>query len=118
MSLGLSVGTRIHSARGAVPIEDLREGDWVMAAHGYRPVTGWFDLGVQDVVEILSESGTLFRCTPGQGVAVLTDVWGGHGSTRAGALSREDRLLFITRASDGMCQRLLPLPDARPADHS
>jgi ribonucleotide reductase class II len=118
ITVGLSTGTGIHTSRGAVPIEDVRAGDEVMATHGYKPMTAWFDRGIQDIVEILTESGTLFRCTPSHGVAVLADAWGGHTSKKAGDLTPEDRLLFITRAIDGESQALLPLPDQRVSDHS
>jgi ribonucleotide reductase class II len=100
--MGVPAGSRVHTSRGAIPIDGVREDDHVMAAHGYQPVTAWFDQGVQDHVEILSESGTLFRCTPDHRVAGLTDVWGGHTPKRARDLTQEDRLLFITRAVDGV----------------
>ncbi len=117
VGVGLAAGNRVHSSRGAIPIENVRECKQVMAADGYTLMTGWFDRGIQEVVEILTESGTLFRCTPNHGVAVLADVWGGHASKNARDLTPKDRLLFITRAIDGASQPLLPLPDQRVSDH-
>jgi ribonucleotide reductase class II len=116
--VGLCAGSRIHTSRGALPIEEVHDGDRVMAAHGYKRVTALVDRGNKDIVEILSESGTLFSCTPNQRVAVLTDVWGGHTSKKAHDLAQDDRLLFITRATDGVCEPLLSLPDRRASDHS
>jgi ribonucleotide reductase class II len=89
-----------------------------MTAHGYKPVTGWVDQGVQDIVEIETESGTIFRCTPHHRVAVLTDVYGGHTFKYAADLTPEDRLMFITQSIDGVPQSLVQLPSKRTADHS
>jgi ribonucleotide reductase, class II len=114
----LPAGTRVHTSRGAIPIEEVRRGDLVMTADGYKPVTGWVDQGVQDVVEIVTESGTIFRCTPHHRVAVLTDVWGGHTFKYARDLTTDDRLLFISRPIDGEPQPLAPLLPKRAADHS
>ncbi len=108
----LPAGTRVHLERGAVPIEEVVEGDRVMTAEGYKPVTGWVDQGHQQVVEILTESGTVFRCTPHHRVAVLTDVWGGYAFKYARDLTTEDRLLFITHSIDGEPQLLQALPES------
>ncbi len=112
----LPAGTRVHTERGAIPIEEVRTGDRVLTAAGYKTVTAWFDQGVQALVDILTESGTIFRCTPHHRVAVLTDVWGGHTFKYARDLTPEDRLLFIAHPIDGEAQELLPLPDTHPAD--
>jgi intein/homing endonuclease len=114
----LPAGTRVHTSRGAIPIEEVREADLVMTADGYKPVSGWLDQGVQRIVEVVTESGTIFRCTPHHRVAVLNDVWGGYAFKYAGDLTPEDRLLFITNAIDGEPQPLRPLPERRTSDHS
>lgn len=112
----LPAGTRVHTERGAIPIEAVRTGDRVLTAAGYKTVTAWFDQGTQAIVDILTESGTIFRCTPHHRVAVLTDVWGGHTFKYARDLTAEDRLLFITHPIDGEPQELLPLPDTGVAE--
>lgn len=114
----LPAGTRVHTNRGAIPIEEVTIADQVMTDRGYKPVTGWVDQGVQGVVEIVTESGTIFRCTPNHRVAVLTDIWGGHTFKYARDLTAEDRLLFITHPIDGSTQELLALPEKRDTDHS
>ncbi len=112
----LPAGTRVHTERGAIPIEDVHEGDRVLTTAGYKSVTAWFDQGVQAIVEIMTESGTIFRCTPHHRVAVLTDVWGGHTFKYARDLTPEDRLLFIAHPIDGEAQALLPWPERHAAD--
>ncbi len=114
----LPVGTRIHTRRGSIPIEEVITGDEVMTAVGYKPVTGWLDQGVQQIVELVTESGTIFRCTPDHRIAVLTDVWGGYTFKQAQHITPEDRILFITHAIGGKEMELASLPAKRGADHS
>ena len=113
----LPAGTRVHTKRGAIPIEEVATDDEVMTAVGYKPVTGWLDQGVQDVVSIKTETGMSFVCTPTHRVAVLADVWGGYQWKHASELTAEDRMLFITHPIDGQYQALAPLPNKRLADH-
>jgi ribonucleotide reductase alpha subunit len=114
----LPAGTRVHTRRGSIPIEEVVVGDDVMTATGYKPVTGWVDQDVQQIVELVTESGTIFRCTPDHRIAVLTDVWGGYQFKQAQHLTPEDRILFITHPIDGEESDFLPLPDKRAADNS
>ncbi len=114
----LPAGTRIHTKRGSIPIEEVKKGDSVMTATGYKPVTGWVAQGTQRLVELVTESGTMFRCTPDHRIAVLADVWGGYIFKQAQHITPDDRILFITRAIDGQKTELLPLPEKRTADHS
>ncbi|MEM7532290.1 MAG: ATP cone domain-containing protein [Chloroflexota bacterium] len=111
-------GTRVHTQRGSIPIEEVVVGDQVMTAVGYKPVTGWLDQGVQGIVELVTESGTIFRCTPDHRIAILSDVWGGYTFKQAQDITSEDRILFITHPIDGTQTELMPLPAKREADHS
>ncbi|WP_152976718.1 ATP cone domain-containing protein [Herpetosiphon geysericola] len=114
----LPAGTRVHTKRGAIPIEQVTTNDEVMTSDGYKKVTGWVDQGRQGILEIVTESGTIFRCTPHHRVAVLKDVRGGYEFKYASELNEDDRLLFITNPIDGEDQELLPLPTKRDADNS
>jgi ribonucleotide reductase, class II len=114
----LPAGTKVHTRKGSIPIEQVRVGDEVMTEKGYRRVADTVYQGIQQLVEITTESGTKFRCTPHHRVAVLTDVWGSYEFKQAQHLTTEDRLLFITHPIDGVETSLLPLPVKRESDHS
>lgn len=114
----LPAGTRVHTRRGAIPIEDVMVGDDVVTDNDYKSVTRIFDQGVQEIVEINLEGNRTFRCTPNHRVAVLSDIFGGHQFKQAKDLRPDDRLLFINSSCGGVYTRLAPLPEKRPADHS
>mgnify|MGYP001615354651 FL=1 len=114
----LPAGTRIHTRRGSIPIEEVVRGDDVMTASGYKPVTGWVTQGVQQLAELVTESGTVFRCTPNHRIADLSDVWGGYVFKQAQHITKDDRILFITHPIDGVPTHFLPLSIKRNSDHS
>lgn len=110
--------TRIHTKKGSIPIQEVEVGDMVMTDGGYKKVIDWVYQGKQQLVEINTESGTMFKCTPNHRIAVLKDVFGGYIFKRADELNSTDRLLFITQAIDGEEQQLVSLPEKKIADHS
>lgn len=114
----LPKGTRVHTKRGAIPIETVVVGDDVMTDRGYKKVTGWSSEGRKETVELIMQSGTIFRCTPDHRIAVLSDVYGNYTFKNAEDITPEDRVLFIRHAIDGEHQNLLPLPKKRTADNS
>lgn len=114
----LPKGSRIHTRRGAIPIEEVVIGDEVMTERGYKNVTGWSNEGKKEIVELVTQSGTIFRCTPDHRIAILADVYGGYTFKEAQDITPEDRVLFVRHTIDGNHQTLFPLPNKREADHS
>lgn len=113
----LPAGTRVHTSRGSVPIEDIIVGDLVVTSQGYKPVTATWNQGLQDTVVINLEGGRTFRCTPNHRVAVLSKASGEYTFVEAQNLQEDDRLIFINTACDGVKTFLSPLPEKRKSDH-
>jgi intein/homing endonuclease len=108
--------TKIHTRRGAIPITDVKIGDEVMTDVGYKKVVDFVEQGNQQLVQINTESGTKFICTPDHRVAVLKDIFGNYEFKEAQYLSKSDKLLFITNAIEGANLDLIQLPEFREAD--
>ena len=88
----LPEGTRVHTTRGAVRIEDITVGDQVETAAGSSPLTAVVDQGLQDTVYIDHEFGE-FECTANHQVAVFDSL---HTWTfkRADELTGGDHLVW------------------------
>ena len=114
----LPAGTRVHTSRGAIPIEDVIVGDLVVTLQGYKPVTATWNQGVQNVVTINLEGNKKFICTPNHKMAVLIGADGSYEFKEASRLEKYDRLIFVNVPTDGVPTYLLPLPEKKLADHS
>lgn len=88
-------GTPVVTARGTVPIEDVRVGDMVPTRKGWRPVTDhWLSSENASAVAVLLADGRVLVGTPHHRVPTLT------GPKRMGALRNAD-MLYSWRGTDG-----------------
>ena len=83
-------GTLIETSRGAIPVEDVRVGDYVLTRAGYRKVLFSAITGVnRKLLEITTLYNTL-RCTPEHRIYTLN-----RGFVEAQNLTKEDALLCL-----------------------
>ena len=83
-------GTLIETKRGAIPVEDVRVGDYVLTRAGYRKVLFSAITGVnRKLLEITTLYNTL-RCTPEHRIYTLN-----RGFVEAQNLTKEDALLCL-----------------------
>ena len=83
-------GTLIETSRGAIPVEDVRVGDYVLTRAGYRKVLFSAITGVnRRLLEITTLYNTL-RCTPEHRIYTLN-----RGFVEAQNLTKEDTLLCL-----------------------
>ena len=83
-------GTLIETSRGAIPVEDVRVGDYVLTRAGYRKVLFSAITGVnRKLLEITTLYNTL-RCTPEHRIYTLN-----RGFVEAQNLTKEDTLLCL-----------------------
>lgn len=95
----LPEGTRVHTTRGPVKIEDVHIGDMVQTVAGTAPVTATFDQGVQRTVRIRHEFGAL-ECTPNHRVAVFGSLTGWIFK-EASQLAPGDHLVWDPNGTEG-----------------
>ncbi|MEL7359947.1 MAG: ribonucleoside-triphosphate reductase, adenosylcobalamin-dependent [Cyanobacteria bacterium J06560_6] len=95
----------VHTAKGLVPIKDVRVGDRVQTPVGYRKVVNKFDQGQQDVYEI-ETNGTYPRATLNHRVAVFKDAQGEVEWKRLVELSEGDRLMHSNQILTGTLTHL------------
>ena len=107
----------VHTAKGLVPIKQIRVGDLVQTPLGFRKVLQTFDQGHQDVYE-LDTNATPFRATLNHRQAVWADATGGIDWKYMAALEAGDRLLHNTQVLPGTITHLPPDTTAIRPDQS
>lgn len=95
----------VHTAKGLIPIKDVKVGDRVQTPIGFRPIVAKFDQGQQAVYE-LETNATPLRSTLNHRHAVLADAQGQIEWKHAGALADGDRLMHSTQILPGTTTRL------------
>ncbi len=90
-------GTLVSTARGKLPIESVRPGEWVMTRHGYRQVTAaGLSAASVSTVRIRLSNGEVLAGTPNH------PIWArGHGWIPLGALRYGMLLVCEQRPSPG-----------------
>jgi ribonucleotide reductase class II len=95
-------GERVAAISGMKPIQDIAIGELVLTSSGdYRPVTGKFLQGVQEVVEIRTRE-TSIRCTANHRVAVYSGLRS-YAWKYAGELQPGDRLISVPHRKGMPC---------------
>lgn len=101
----LAAGTELYTTKGKVAIENIKEGDKIASIQGdkieRRIVTGIFDNGETDVLEIELESGKKIICSDRHRIFVKRET-GTKGWRRAKRLKEGD-LLQVCDESDIYC---------------
>lgn len=94
----IAKGTLVITHRGALPIENVKKGDFVRTSlsstESWAAVTDTIEQGEQMVMAIETEVGTL-QCTAKHQCAVLIPDSGAIEWKRAGELTMEDKLAFV-----------------------
>lgn len=95
----LPEGSKVHTPRGLVNIEDLQVGDEVETTGRIAKVTNVFDQGVQETVIVKYDGGEI-ECTPNHQIAVFDTpyTW---TFKRADELTTEDRVVWDRTDSVG-----------------
>lgn len=100
-------GSMVHTKKGLVPIEEVRESDEVLTFDGYRKVKATINQGYQRTVKIITQNGELI-CTPNHRVARLRSVEGDYEWVEAQHLLPEDRLIHTNEQLEGVSTDLPP----------
>lgn len=97
----LPKGSLVHTYEGLEPIESVQPGTMVLTKNGYHKVLNNFTQGIQDLIEIQTDIGSL-KCTPNHKIAVLTSVRGDYIWKEAKDLNSGDRLLQTSDSLPGI----------------
>ena len=96
----LPVGSKIHTNKGLINIEDILIGDEVMTTKGYRKVKNVFNQGSQEICEIPTTHGS-FKCTRNHKMACYNQETKNYFWKTAEELETGDKLILSASACEG-----------------
>jgi ribonucleotide reductase alpha subunit len=94
----LPKGSKVHTRKGLINIEDIIVGDEVLTSYGYKRVSNKFSQGIQPIFSISTSKGS-FNCTKNHRMAVLNGndyVW-----IEAGQLKNTNKLILTREPIEG-----------------
>jgi len=103
----LPIGSKIHTNKGLINIEDIIIGDQVLTTKGYRKVKNIFDQGDQEICEIPTNNGC-FKCTSNHKMACYDEEKKNYYWKTADELIKGDKLILINAPTDGNFNMKLP----------
>ena len=92
----LPAGTRIHTSRGLVKIEDVQVGDQVNTSSGLHKVKEVVSQGRQKIMTVHTQIGDV-RCTPDHRLKVFTGL-DEYAFKEAKDLEKGDKLVFLNNS--------------------
>jgi len=105
----LPKGSKVHTKKGLINIEDIIVGDEVLTTYGYKKVEHKFIQGTQPVFSITTTKGN-FLCTKNHKMAVLNDNYT-YEWKEAGTLTPNDKLILTKESIKGNENITLPSID-------
>ena len=96
----LPEGSKVHTNKGLINIEEIVVGDEVLTTYGYKKVSNKFIQGLQSVYSIITKNGT-FNCTSNHKMAVLTENNDNYVWMEAGQLDTNNKLILSRCGIEG-----------------
>lgn len=103
----LPSGSKVHTNKGLINIEDIIIGDEVLTTKGYRKVKNCFNQGFQDIYSIPTNNGD-FKCTKNHKMARYDEKNNSYDWVMAEELEIGDKLILTNTATDGNASIKLP----------
>jgi len=101
----LPVGSKVHTKKGLINIEDILIGDEVLTTKGYKRVSNVFNQGVQEVYKITTSTGE-FKCTKNHKIAIYEN--NNYTWITADKLKKDDALILTKTHIEGNPNIKLP----------
>lgn len=95
----LPKGTLVHTGNGLKNIENVTKNDYVYTANGLKKVKNNFQQGIQKVISIKTQVGSI-ECTPNHRLAVLKTPYE-YEWKEASNVSEKDYLVFVRNVMEG-----------------
>ena len=103
----LPIGSKVHTNKGIINIEDIIIGDEVLTTQGYRKVKNCFNQGFQDIYSIPTSNGE-FRCTKNHKMARFNEETKNYDWVTAEELDIGDKLILTNTPTEGNSTIKLP----------
>ncbi len=103
----LPAGSKVHTDKGLINIEDIIIGDNVMTTKGYKRVKAFFNQGSQEICEIPTVNGS-FKCTANHKMACYNKENNNYIWKTADELVKGDNLFISCTAIEGNLNMKLP----------
>ena len=103
----LPVGSKVHTNKGLINIEDIIIGDEVLTTKGYRKVRAVFNQGNQEICEIPTTNGS-FKCTKNHKMACYNEETNNYCWKQADELEIGDKLIMTNTHIEGNYNIKLP----------
>ena len=100
-------GSKVHTKKGLINIEDIIIGDEVLTTQGYRKVKNCFNQGFQDIYSIPTSNGE-FRCTKNHKMARFNEETKNYDWVTAEELDIGDKLILTNTPTEGNSTIKLP----------
>jgi hypothetical protein len=102
----LPIGSKVHTRKGLIKIEDIIVGDEALTTEGYCKISAVFEQGTQKLLRINTDNG-YFRCTKNHKMAIYNSN-SNYTWKNAGELKKDDILINPNSLIEGNSEIKLP----------